>query len=163
MPHIRGHIIGKGELQTDLVALKCGGKRRKRIGRADPGYGGAIECFRAGLLRDHEFRNAALPVDNELDQDLPAAPHARALRDNGHPVTPDRGQDHNQIRLEIDALGIAQQLEIAADAPGRGSLAEIGNGREIVADVADGCSSSAALSGGSARGVLNGSLGQRNL
>ena len=40
--------------------------------------------------------------------------HAGALGYHRHPVAPDSGQDLDQVGLEIDAGGIAQQLQIAA-------------------------------------------------
>ena len=48
-----------------------------------------------------------------------------------------RGQHLDQVRLEIDPLGVAQKLEITADLAGRGVLTGAGDGGAAVAEVAD--------------------------
>ena len=106
-------VITERKLEADLVAFEIGREGGKGLDMLTPATAARSKDSVPEEVGDHQFRNPAVPVDDELDQDLPSAPHLNALRYDRHPVTPDRRKYLHQIGLEIEAIGVAQQLEVA--------------------------------------------------
>ena len=107
-----GHVIAERQLQHDTIAGEFRRERRKRMRGVDAGHRGALQC-RNGMQHDHQLRHAAVLVDHELGFHFAAQTQPGALRIDREPVPPDGGQDLQQVGLEIDALGIAEQFERA--------------------------------------------------
>src|SRR5579885_1702832 len=112
-------IVREIELQDDAIALEAGRKRREHLGGADAGYGRAVQRFGSGTRSDYQFRDGAVARDRELNRDAALASQPRAFRQDGQPIAPHGGEDLNEIRAEVDALGIAQQLQLTGFDAGR--------------------------------------------
>src|SRR5579875_414038 len=97
----RRHVVAEGECQPDLKTFVVGGKRRQRVRHTQACDCGAVERFRAGGIGGDELRNAAIAIDDELENGAAAQQaHARALRNDAAPVGAHDSQDACQVGPE---------------------------------------------------------------
>ena len=146
-------------MEDDAAAFKIRWQRREAVGGAEGGDGGFIERARAGLSAVDDFRDGSIVGNGEFDQDTATLAHARGFRVNGEPVSADRGEDSDEVRLEVYALGVALEFQGGAGAACTGRQIKAGaGGIEICRGIAHGLAGRAGA-GYVANRILNRILG----
>ena len=136
-------VVVEAESQRKIRSIEFGGQRGKRIRRRDAAPCRAIERNVSGSGDQSHIRDLAIRRNGKLNHQLTLL-HLGRFRNRTIPMLPNVLQKPLQIGAEVDALGIAENLQIPL-LPGRAPPAQT----KVALLAASACAAAAAPSAAS--------------